>query len=62
MGDVLANQVLMIRCRGQILFYLERIARSQRLPRCLKCGYDLTGLTSDRCPECGYPLPPAHSP
>jgi len=22
---------------------------------CEKCGYDLTGLTSDRCPECGMP-------
>jgi hypothetical protein len=22
-------------------------------PHCRKCGYDLTGLTADRCPECG---------
>ncbi len=22
-------------------------------PRCRKCGYNLTGLTSERCPECG---------
>lgn len=22
-------------------------------PRCLSCGYLLTGLTTDRCPECG---------
>ncbi len=24
--------------------------------RCLACGYDLTGLVSDRCPECGTPV------
>ena len=24
--------------------------------RCLKCGYDLTGLRSPRCPECGTPF------
>lgn len=22
-------------------------------PRCAACGYNLTGLTSNRCPECG---------
>ena len=23
--------------------------------RCSKCGYNLTGLTEPRCPECGTP-------
>ena len=23
---------------------------------CQKCGYDLRGLQSDRCPECGCPV------
>ena len=31
-------------------FWLRRMRRPGH---CLKCGYDLTGLTSDRCPECG---------
>ena len=28
-------------------------ARRQSSGRCLRCGYDLAGLTSGRCPECG---------
>jgi hypothetical protein len=24
--------------------------------RCVKCGYDLRGILSNRCPECGYPF------
>lgn len=27
-------------------------------PACLKCGYNLTGLTSDNCPECGKDFDP----
>jgi hypothetical protein len=25
----------------------------QTSPKCLRCGYDMTGLTEARCPECG---------
>lgn len=31
-------------------------AEVERAPRCLRCGYNLTGLTSPRCPECGEPF------
>ena len=27
-------------------------------PYCRKCAYNLTGLTSERCPECGSPIAP----
>lgn len=27
---------------------------------CEKCGYNLTGLTEPRCPECGTPFAPEH--
>ena len=30
--------------------------RSPLPPTCAKCSYNLTGLTSDRCPECGTPF------
>lgn len=28
-------------------------------PACAACGYDLTGLSSSQCPECGAPVPEA---
>ena len=51
-------QCSLIRIRGQLLIYLENAARRERLPMCLKCGYDLTGLAGTRCPECGMTQPP----
>jgi len=38
-----------------ILWFLDR---RRRFPRghCQKCGYDLTGNVSGRCPECGTPV------
>jgi hypothetical protein len=36
-----------------LLFKGLRGRRIAHAPRCRKCRYDLTGLTSARCPECG---------
>lgn len=33
-------------------------ARSGNTPHCAKCNYILTGLTADRCPECGSAIHP----
>jgi len=42
------------------LLALARYIRRRRLPppgHCLSCGYNLTGNTSGRCPECGTAAP-----
>jgi hypothetical protein len=46
-------QFQIILVRGQLRLYLERAARRQKLPLCLNCGYNIEGLQSERCPECG---------
>ena len=33
--------------------HLQRRRRRRKLGLCLKCGYNLRGLTEPRCPECG---------
>lgn len=38
----------------ELLGNVHRFLRRQRAERsCAKCGYNLTGLTESRCPECG---------
>lgn len=36
-----------------ILFFVRRNQRKAARGNCLSCGYDLRGLSSSRCPECG---------
>ncbi len=33
------------------------LANAHRQSRCFECGYDLTGVWSSNCPECGEPRP-----
>lgn len=35
----------------------RRARRRQAASQCVGCGYDLTGDTSGKCPECGTPVP-----
>jgi len=35
----------------------RRVRPSDGIPRCARCGYNLSGLTATRCPECGDPFP-----
>ena len=39
---------------------MTRTARSSLRRNCAKCGYDLTGNLSGRCPECGTDTATAH--
>src|SRR5688572_1519983 len=44
---------------GLVLIKLGYVPRRRgETPHCRKCNYTLTGLTSDRCPECGQALSP----
>ncbi len=39
------------------LMKLQRVILNERgRGHCYDCGYNLTGLTSERCPECGRTL------
>jgi hypothetical protein len=40
---------------GVPTFWLWRRNRRRPAPGACRCGYDLTGNTSGRCPECGQP-------
>ena len=39
-----------------LLYMREKYRRARLFPICDQCGYDLRGST-DRCPECGTPIP-----
>ena len=46
-------QFWLIGVRGQIQREFITLLRGARLPVCLHCGYNLTNITQDACPECG---------
>ena len=43
---------------GGLLLFTARRSRGGSDPHCLMCGYNLTGLSSGFCPECGQALGP----
>jgi hypothetical protein len=51
---------------GRLAWHVRRLTRRSRVldrvthGRCPRCDYDLTNLTSRRCPECGSYARPLH--
>jgi fructose-specific phosphotransferase system IIC component len=43
--------------RGPLQAQIRRELNERGIPLCIRCGYNLTGLTQPRCPECGTPFP-----
>lgn len=43
---------------GAVVYGLRwrALRRRPQFPACRYCGYNLTGNTSGRCPECGQPI------
>jgi predicted RNA-binding Zn-ribbon protein involved in translation (DUF1610 family) len=41
--------------RRRIAHRIRLALRKRKIPVCMVCGYNLTGLTEPRCPECGQP-------
>ncbi len=53
----LVGYVAIITTLAGMLFLFERIVLlDRRAFTCKRCGYDLQGLTEDRCPECAAPF------
>lgn len=38
--------------------YFRKVLVEDGIPICIRCGYDLSGQTETRCPECGQPFSP----
>lgn len=49
-------QFQLIWIRGALRVFLEEHAEVNPLPLCINCGYNVHGLVSNRCPECGHTL------
>ncbi len=69
--DVLNEWLLFVVCyaavfsvttHGMVLKRQLRRWRRERMGLCVKCAYNLTGLTEPRCPECGTEFDPSTVP
>lgn len=55
-GGMMSAAVVFTFLAVVLLRQARRSARTGTTPRCAKCSYNLTGLSSQRCPECGTEL------
>ena len=49
----LVMQVYLRLARLTMRAQIMNLMRGERVPLCLKCGYDQSGNQTNRCPECG---------
>jgi hypothetical protein len=49
-------QLILWRIRISVRTQIMDGFAGQRVPVCLRCGYDVAGVRGDRCPECGAPI------
>ncbi len=52
-GWIVAYAGMIVTLIGMLYLFEKIILLDRRAFTCKKCGYDLQGLTEDRCPECG---------
>lgn len=61
-GAVAVNAAISIALTVTLGWWCRRMVRTDRLiGLCDECGYDLTGLHSEQCPECGAKTPNGQS-
>ncbi len=58
LSALLAASITAIGWHRPYIRFVRRWLCGQGVPVCLKCGYDLRGLTDPRCPECGTVVEP----
>jgi hypothetical protein len=56
LAAAVAFRVQLIMVRSQIRLAIMRASAGGRVPVCLGCGHDVSGIESDRCPECDASL------
>lgn len=56
LAAVVVYRALLWQIRAAIRLEVKVPYTGRRLPFCFACGYDLTGASGDRCPECGQPV------
>jgi len=59
LGDPLFDPSFSLKrkCLACGVIFIGKKRFEMNLSECAKCGYNLTGNTSGKCPECGWKLP-----